>query len=212
MSDVKIEHTVMVSRDEAAAWLSVLSKAFAADGHVELTLGPSEVKVHVPDRLQAELEVEVEGEEVEIELEFTWSRAQLEAAFAATTAQRPLAKPRPQRANGARTSARAARRLANALSLSAATDEAVSHSGGGYLCLPRQPGSAQARVRCPSDALYSGCPHISGVALSWVASWPAAGRGVAQEGSVQLEVALPVLGDSRIVSEEACCGPGGHRR
>jgi amphi-Trp domain-containing protein len=118
MSDVKIEHKVMVSRDEAAAWLSVLSKAFAADGHVELTLGPSDVKVHVPDRLQAELEVEVEGDDVEIELEFTWSRAQLAAAVAATTALRSPAKPRPQHANGARTPARSARKLADVLGYS----------------------------------------------------------------------------------------------
>jgi amphi-Trp domain-containing protein len=129
MSDVKIEHKVAVSRDEAAAWLSVLSKAFAADGHVELTLGPSEVKIHVPDRLQAELEVEVEGDDVEIELEFTWSRAQLAAAVAATTAQRPAAKPRrPQHASGARTPARPARKLADALGLSVAIDSQPAHA------------------------------------------------------------------------------------
>jgi amphi-Trp domain-containing protein len=74
MSDVKIEHKETMSRDEAAAWLSVLSKALAADGEVDLQLGQSEIQVHVPDQLAAEFEVEVEGDEVEIELEFSWSK------------------------------------------------------------------------------------------------------------------------------------------
>jgi len=62
MSDVKIEHKETMSRDEAAAWLSLLSKALAADGDVDLQLGQSEIQVHVPDQLAAEFEVEVEGD------------------------------------------------------------------------------------------------------------------------------------------------------
>jgi amphi-Trp domain-containing protein len=76
MSDVKVELKEMVSRDDAATWLSTLSRALGTDGHVELPLGSGIVSVHVPDRVRAEIEVEVEGDEVEVELEFTWSTAQ----------------------------------------------------------------------------------------------------------------------------------------
>src|SRR5262249_37529311 len=50
----------------------------------------------------------------------------------------------------------------------------------GYLCLSRQPGPAQARVRCPVRRSSCGCPPaVTGVALSWHAPWPGAvaGRG-----------------------------------
>jgi hypothetical protein len=51
----------------------------------------------------------------------------------------------------------------------------------GYLCLPRQPGPAQARVRCPAGALLLRLPAVwRGVALSWHAVWPGA---VARRGS-----------------------------
>lgn len=75
MSDVKVERKEAVSRAEAAAWLSVLSKAFAGGGHVDLPLGPGTVRLHIPDQVRAEFEVEVEGDEVEVELEFKWSTA-----------------------------------------------------------------------------------------------------------------------------------------
>jgi amphi-Trp domain-containing protein len=75
MSDVKLELKEVVSRDDAAAWLSTLSRAFGSDGHVELPIGPGIVSVHVPDRVRAEIEVEVEGDEVEVEVEFKWSTA-----------------------------------------------------------------------------------------------------------------------------------------
>lgn len=79
MSDVKVELKETVSRDDAATWLSTLSKAFGGDGHVELPLGPSVVSVHVPDRVRAEIEVEVEGDEIEVEVEFKWSTAEQSA-------------------------------------------------------------------------------------------------------------------------------------
>jgi hypothetical protein len=51
----------------------------------------------------------------------------------------------------------------------------------GYLCLPRPPGPAQARVRCPAGRSSRGCPsRVLSVALSWDASWPGA---VARRGS-----------------------------
>ncbi len=76
MSGVKVALKEIVSRDDAATWLSTLSRAFGSDGHVELPLGPSTVSVRVPERVRAEIEVEVEGDEVGIEIEFKWSTAE----------------------------------------------------------------------------------------------------------------------------------------
>ena len=73
MADVKLERKESLSREEAAQWLSVLSKAFARGGEVTLPVGVATVELHLPDRVRAEFEVKVDGDEVEIELEFTWS-------------------------------------------------------------------------------------------------------------------------------------------
>jgi amphi-Trp domain-containing protein len=78
MSDVKVERKESLSRDDAATWLSLLARAFAAGDHAELPFGSSSVSLHIPDRVRAELEVEVEGDEVEIEVEFKWSIAEHE--------------------------------------------------------------------------------------------------------------------------------------
>jgi amphi-Trp domain-containing protein len=75
MSDVKIERKESISRDEAAQLLSLLSKAFTDGDHAQLPFGPSEVSLHIPDRVRTELEIEVEGDEVEVEVEFKWSMA-----------------------------------------------------------------------------------------------------------------------------------------
>ena len=107
MSDVKLELTEIVGREDAAIWLSTLSKAFGSDGHVELPLGPSLVSVHVPGRVRAEIEVEVDGDEVEVEIEFKWSTAQA-VGHSPAEPQAP-ARMRAQRANG-RKSARGSSR------------------------------------------------------------------------------------------------------
>jgi hypothetical protein len=39
MSDVKLERKESFSRDEAAEWLSLLSRAFTQGGHVEFPFG-----------------------------------------------------------------------------------------------------------------------------------------------------------------------------
>ena len=82
MSDVKIERKESLSRDDAAQLLALLSKAFTAGDHAELPFGPSEVSLHIPDRVRAELEVEVEGDEVEVEVEFKWSMVEHETGSA----------------------------------------------------------------------------------------------------------------------------------
>lgn len=75
MADVTLHRPEWLSREEAAQWLAVLSKAFARGGDVTLPVGAATVELRVPDRVRAEFEVEVDGDEVEIELEFTWSTA-----------------------------------------------------------------------------------------------------------------------------------------
>jgi amphi-Trp domain-containing protein len=94
MSDVKVEYEQTISRDEVAAWLSQLARAFAGDHDAEFPFGPSTVKLHVPGTVRAELEVEVEDDEVEIEIELTWPLAQRNAEPAAKAASKP------ERANG----------------------------------------------------------------------------------------------------------------
>lgn len=78
MADVKLERKESLSRQEAAQWLSVLSKAFARGGEVTLPLGAGTVELRLPEQVRAEFEVEVSGDEVEIELEFKWSTARPE--------------------------------------------------------------------------------------------------------------------------------------
>lgn len=107
MSDVKIERKESLSRDEAAQLLSLLSKAFTAGDHAELPFGPSEVSLHIPDRVRTELEVEVEGDEVEVEVEFKWSMVEHETRSAmGDMASSPA---RARQGNGARKSTRSAR-------------------------------------------------------------------------------------------------------
>lgn len=103
MSDVKVERKESVTRDEAAGWLLLLSKAFSAGEHGEFPFGPGTVSLHIPDRVRAELEVEVEGDEVEVELEFKWTVARHEATPAHYGADRVV---RARQANGARRATR----------------------------------------------------------------------------------------------------------
>lgn len=74
MTDVKIERSQALSRQDAAVWLHALSRAFGQGGEVELPIGDGgTVGLHLPEQVRAEFEVEVDGDEVEVEVEFTWS-------------------------------------------------------------------------------------------------------------------------------------------
>jgi amphi-Trp domain-containing protein len=75
MSDVEISRKESLTRHEAARRLSALADALAGGGRVEVELGASTVKLHVPDHVRCEVEVEVDGDEVELEVEFKWSTA-----------------------------------------------------------------------------------------------------------------------------------------
>jgi amphi-Trp domain-containing protein len=102
MSDVKMEYEQTISRDEAAALLSQLARAFAGDHDAEFPFGPGSVKLSVPGSLRAELEVEVEDDEVEVEIEFTWplSQRKAEPAAAVTAAAAPSKVASSPRARG----------------------------------------------------------------------------------------------------------------
>ena len=75
MSDVKVEHKVVMSRAELAQWIADVGKALSGEGTVSIRLDDSTVELEVPDRVRFEAEVEVDGDEVELELELKWSTA-----------------------------------------------------------------------------------------------------------------------------------------
>jgi amphi-Trp domain-containing protein len=88
VSDVEVSRTESLTRQEAAERLSAMATALADGGHVEVQLGASTLKLHVPDHVRCEVEVEVDGDEVELELELKWSTAPAEPTAPAATARR----------------------------------------------------------------------------------------------------------------------------
>jgi len=84
MSDVKVEHKVVMTRAEVAQWIADLGKALNGDGTVSLRLPDSTVELKVPDHVRFEAEVEIDGDEVELELELKWSTARKSTAAART--------------------------------------------------------------------------------------------------------------------------------
>jgi amphi-Trp domain-containing protein len=84
VADVEFKQKESLTRHEAATRLSAIAKALNHGGHVEITMGSSTVKMHVPDHVRSEFEVEVEGNEIELELELKWSTASEADAAAAS--------------------------------------------------------------------------------------------------------------------------------
>ncbi|MGY1707360.1 amphi-Trp domain-containing protein [Geodermatophilus sp. SYSU D00697] len=79
MSDVKVEHKVTMTRQDAARWLRELAEGLAGDGPVTFSLARSTVELEVPHQVRAEAEIEVDGDEVELEIELTWSTRRAKA-------------------------------------------------------------------------------------------------------------------------------------
>ncbi|WIX77190.1 amphi-Trp domain-containing protein [Amycolatopsis carbonis] len=73
MSEVEVKREEKLSREDAAQRLAALAAALAAGGKVELALGASTVKIHVPDEVEIEVEIEIDGGKVELEVELKWS-------------------------------------------------------------------------------------------------------------------------------------------
>jgi amphi-Trp domain-containing protein len=75
MSDVKVEHKVVMTRAEVAQWVADVGKALSGEGTVSISLAESTVELKVPDHVRFEAELEVDGDEVELEIELKWSTA-----------------------------------------------------------------------------------------------------------------------------------------
>ena len=73
MADIEAEPNEPLSGQEAAAWLSALSRAFAQGGDITLPTGSGTVGLSLPDRIHAVFTVAVNGDELVVEDEFTWS-------------------------------------------------------------------------------------------------------------------------------------------
>lgn len=108
MSDVEVKREELLTRDEAAGRLAALAAALADGEKVEVALGASTVKVHVPDQVRCAIEIEVDDDEVELELELKWSlgkkaaRAAKPAAAAKPATTRRVSTPGGRRARGTR--------------------------------------------------------------------------------------------------------------
>ena len=73
MAEVSFERKRSLTRQEAAVWLSALSRGFADGDEVKLPVGGGgTVTLRIPAEVRAEFEVDVSREEIEVELEFTW--------------------------------------------------------------------------------------------------------------------------------------------
>lgn len=72
MSTLEVSRQELLTREEAARRLSSLAAALANGAQVEVALGSSNVKVHVPDHVRCEIELEVDGDGVELEVELKW--------------------------------------------------------------------------------------------------------------------------------------------
>jgi amphi-Trp domain-containing protein len=75
MSDVEVTYKEPLTREETARCLSALAAALADVGEVELELGATTMKVHVPEKVHCKVEVEIDQDEVEFEVELTWPTA-----------------------------------------------------------------------------------------------------------------------------------------
>jgi amphi-Trp domain-containing protein len=82
MSDVEVKQAETLTRDEAARRLSALAAALADGDKIEVELGTSTLKAHVPDEVRCEIELEVDEGEIELEVELKWSTVKPAAAGA----------------------------------------------------------------------------------------------------------------------------------
>jgi amphi-Trp domain-containing protein len=96
MSDVEVTFQRPLTRGETSRWLSTLAAALADEGEVELQLGDTRMKVHVPAEVRGKVEVEIDHGEVEFEVELTWSTAVPAHTEAAAPAAAPTAAPASQ--------------------------------------------------------------------------------------------------------------------
>jgi amphi-Trp domain-containing protein len=92
VSDVKVQQKQVLSRQEAARFITALAEGLREDGKVTVRLGSSTLELSVADKVDWELEVEVDGDKIELEIELKWStsgRATAEAAQEESDAVEP---------------------------------------------------------------------------------------------------------------------------
>lgn len=70
--EFKFEKKEVLSRKEAAGWLSAIAKALGSDGSFELERGGEKLSLYVADEVRLELEVEIKDDETELEIELKW--------------------------------------------------------------------------------------------------------------------------------------------
>ncbi len=73
MPEFKFEKKEVLTRQEAAEWLSAIASALGSDDRFELERAGETLTLDVADEVRLELEVEIEDEETELEIELKWS-------------------------------------------------------------------------------------------------------------------------------------------
>ena len=91
MPDMELTRKEALTRQEAANWLAAFAIALAHGGHVQVDLGGTTVRLHVPDDILSQFEVEVDGDELELDIELKWSTVGAGKPFAVAPAAAPPA-------------------------------------------------------------------------------------------------------------------------
>jgi amphi-Trp domain-containing protein len=72
MPEFKFEKKEVLTRKEAAGWLSAIAKALSSGDEFELERGGGKLKMDVADKVMLEIEVEIDDHETELEIEIKW--------------------------------------------------------------------------------------------------------------------------------------------
>lgn len=75
MPNMELKRKECLNRQDAANWLAALAVALTHGGRVQVDLGGTTVRLHVPDDILSEFELEVNGDELELDIELKWSTA-----------------------------------------------------------------------------------------------------------------------------------------
>jgi len=73
MPNMELKRKECLNRQDAANWLGAFAIALAHGGHVQVNLGGTTVRLHVPDDVLSEFEIEMNGDELELDIELKWS-------------------------------------------------------------------------------------------------------------------------------------------
>jgi amphi-Trp domain-containing protein len=82
----KLKRKRTMSRQEAAAWLSILAEALRAGATIDVDLAGERVTLQPTDEIRTEIELKSLADKEEIEIELTWSPTPASEATAAAGA------------------------------------------------------------------------------------------------------------------------------